>query len=159
VPGIDTPALESPVAAELALLQPTPGYMRLVKDRILYVWEQGRAGAKERTAEQEQRLQQLLFPEGLAYDGIRFNRTAVTAPLFSYLAPSDGVEERVVSPEFASWNQIGEWLRRVQARSVTRQEKVQPRARAALAGRARTAPSSRSDQSGSGALPSVTARL
>jgi hypothetical protein len=24
---------------ELALLQPTPGYVRLVKDRILHVWE------------------------------------------------------------------------------------------------------------------------
>jgi hypothetical protein len=28
-----------------------------------------------------QRLQQLFFPEGIAFDGIRFNRTAVTAPL------------------------------------------------------------------------------
>ena len=34
----------------------------------------------------KQRLQQLFFPEGIAYDGIRFNRTAVTAPLFNYLA-------------------------------------------------------------------------
>ena len=34
----------------------------------------------------KQRLQQLFFPEGIAYDGNRFNRTAVTAPLFKYLA-------------------------------------------------------------------------
>jgi hypothetical protein len=39
----------------------------------------------------------LFFPEGIAYDGIRFNRTAVTAPLFSYLAPSEGADEKVVS--------------------------------------------------------------
>ena len=32
----------------------------------------------------KQRLQQLFFPEGIAYDGNRFNRTAVTAPLFKY---------------------------------------------------------------------------
>ena len=46
----------------------------------------------------KQRLQQLFFPEGIAFDGIRFNRTAVTAPLFKYLAPSDSADERVVSP-------------------------------------------------------------
>jgi hypothetical protein len=41
---------------ELALLQPTPGYMRLVKDRILYIWEHRRAEAKDRTAEQDRRV-------------------------------------------------------------------------------------------------------
>ena len=30
----------------------------------------------------KQRLQQLFFPEGVAFDGNRFNRTALTAPLF-----------------------------------------------------------------------------
>ena len=39
------------------------------------------------------------FPEGIAFDGIRFNRTVVTAPLFSYLAPSEGADEKLVSPE------------------------------------------------------------
>jgi len=160
-------------------LQPTPGYMRLVKDRILQVWEQRRAEANERTTEQErrvkaiqqkldrldeaflysesidltsysrqrdklreeltlaqidrhteavdeldvegilafaerilprasdlwvqasldykQRLQQLFFPEGIAYDGNRFNRTAATAPLFNYLAPSERADEKMVS--------------------------------------------------------------
>ena len=33
----------------------------------------------------KQRLQQLFFPEGIAVDGNRFNRTAATAPLFNYL--------------------------------------------------------------------------
>ena len=171
--------LEGAFADELALLQPSPGYMRLVKDRILHVWEQQRAEARGRTADQEkrvkaiqqkldrlddaflfaqtidgktyerqrdrlreeltlaqmdqhadavdeldvqgilafaerilpraadlwvqasldykQRLQQLFFPEGIAYDGKRFNRTAATAPLFRYLAPGEGAEESLVS--------------------------------------------------------------
>jgi hypothetical protein len=42
-----------------------------------------------------QRLQ-LFFPEGVAFDGNRLNRTAVTAPLFKYLAPSESADERVV---------------------------------------------------------------
>jgi hypothetical protein len=45
----------------------------------------------------EQRLQALFFPEGIAFDGNRFYRTAVTAPLFSYLAPSEDADERVVT--------------------------------------------------------------
>jgi hypothetical protein len=45
----------------------------------------------------KQRLQQLFFPEGIAYDGNRFNRTAATAPLFKYLTPPEGADERVVS--------------------------------------------------------------
>jgi hypothetical protein len=44
----------------------------------------------------KQRLQQLFFPEGVAFDGNRFNRTAATAPLFKYLAPSECADERVV---------------------------------------------------------------
>ena len=179
--NVSKATLEGAFVDELALLQPTPGYMRLVKDRILCVWEQRRAEAKERTTEQQrrvsaiqqkldkldeaflyseaidvttygrqrdklreeltlakidhhaeavdeldvegilafaerilprasdlwvqasldykQRLQQLFFPEGIAFDGNRFNRTAVTAPLFKYLAPSESADERVVSPE------------------------------------------------------------
>jgi hypothetical protein len=177
--NVSKAALEGAFVDELALLQPTPGYMRLVKDRVLYVWEQRRGEAKDRTAEQDrrvkaiqqkldrldeaflysesidltsysrqrdklreeltfakidhhadtvdeldvegilafaerilprasdlwvqasldykQRLQQLFFPEGIAFDGNRFNRTAVTAPLFKYLAPSECADERVVS--------------------------------------------------------------
>jgi hypothetical protein len=43
----------------------------------------------------KQRLQALFFPEGVGYDCHRFNRTAVTAPLFNYLAPNEVAEERV----------------------------------------------------------------
>lgn len=171
--------LEGLFVDELALLQPTPGYMRLVKDRVLYVWQQLTAEIKDRAAEserrlkaiqqkldrldeaylfaqtidltsyerqrdklreeftlaqidhhaeaieeldvqgilafaervlpraadlwvqasldQKQRLQQLFLPEGIAFDGNRFNRTAVTAPFFKYLMPSESAEESLVS--------------------------------------------------------------
>ena len=56
--------------------------------------------------DQKQRLQQLFFPEGVAFDGNRLNRTATTASLFKYLAPGENAEERVVGLTFASWNQI-----------------------------------------------------
>jgi hypothetical protein len=46
----------------------------------------------------KQRLRQLFFPEGIAFDGNRFNRTAATAPLFKYLAPSEGVDEKDGDP-------------------------------------------------------------
>src|SRR5258708_31673967 len=157
--------------------------MRLVRDRILHVWEQRRAEANERTTKQEhqvkaiqqkldrldeaflysesidltsysrqrdklreelmlaqidrhaeavdeldgqgilafakrilprasdlwvqasldskQRLQQLFFPEGIAFDGNRFNRTAVTAPLFKYLALPESADEKSGEPR---WN-------------------------------------------------------
>jgi hypothetical protein len=42
----------------------------------------------------KQRLQELLLPEGIAYDGNRFNRTAATAPLFTYVASSESADER-----------------------------------------------------------------
>jgi hypothetical protein len=63
----------------------------------------------------KQRLQQLFFPEGIAFDGNRFNRTAATAPLFKYVAPSECADERAVSQTFVSWNQVDEWLRRLDA--------------------------------------------
>ncbi len=37
-------------------VSPTPGYMRLVKDCILHVWEQRRSDANERKTEQERRV-------------------------------------------------------------------------------------------------------
>jgi site-specific DNA recombinase len=54
--NVSKAVLEGAFADELALLQPTPGYMRLVKDKILVVWEQRRAEARDRTAEQERRV-------------------------------------------------------------------------------------------------------
>jgi hypothetical protein len=43
----------------------------------------------------KQRLQQLFFPEGVAFDGNRFNRTVVTAELFKYLVQSESADEGV----------------------------------------------------------------
>jgi hypothetical protein len=63
----------------------------------------------------KQRLQQLFFPEGVAFDGGRFNRTAVTAPLFKYLAPSEYADEGVVSLIFGSWNHVARLLLQIQA--------------------------------------------
>ncbi|MET0166863.1 MAG: hypothetical protein ABW318_17885, partial [Vicinamibacterales bacterium] len=45
----------------------------------------------------KQRLQKLFFPEGIAYDVNRFKRTAVTAPPFKYLAPSESADEKMVT--------------------------------------------------------------
>ena len=58
--------------------------------RASYLWVQA-------SLDYKQRLQQLFFPEGIAYDGNRFNRTAATAPLFNYLAPSESADEKLVS--------------------------------------------------------------
>ena len=46
--------------------------------------------------DQRQRFQQLFFPDGIAFDGNRFVRTAVTAPAFSYLRPIESGNEGLV---------------------------------------------------------------
>jgi hypothetical protein len=66
----------------------------------------------------KQRLQQLFFPKGIAFDGNRFNRTAATEPLFNYLAPSES-DEKMVSQTFVCWNQVMSWLRRIDHLSRT----------------------------------------
>jgi hypothetical protein len=48
--------LEGAFVDELVLLQPTPSYMRLVKDRVLHVWQQLRDEAKNRTTEVARRV-------------------------------------------------------------------------------------------------------
>ena len=47
---------------------------------------------------QKQRLQQLFFPDGIAFDGKRFVRTAVTTHAFNYLTCADDAENQVASP-------------------------------------------------------------
>jgi hypothetical protein len=177
--NVNKARLEGLFVDELALLQPTAGYMRLVRDRVLHVWQQVTYDVKDRAADaerrvnasqqkldrldeaflyaqtidltsyerqrdrlreeltlaqidrhaeaveeidvagilafaervlpraadlwvqasldQKQRLQQLFFPDGIAFDGNRFNRTGATAPFFKYLAPEEIAEEKVVS--------------------------------------------------------------
>jgi hypothetical protein len=48
--------LEGLFVEGLGLLQPTPGYMRLVKDRVLYVWQQLTSEVKDRAAEVQRRV-------------------------------------------------------------------------------------------------------
>ncbi len=45
---------------------------------------------------QRQRLQQLFFPDGIAFDGKGFVGTRVTAPAFSYLRTIEDRNERMV---------------------------------------------------------------
>ena len=71
--------------------------------------------------DQKQRLQQLFFPDGIAFDGNRFNRTAATAPFFKYLAPGASADEKMVTLTFASWNQIAGWLGRLAALRTLRE--------------------------------------
>ena len=47
---------------------------------------------------QKQRLQQLFFPDGIAFDGKRFVRTTVTTHAFNYLTCADGSENQAASP-------------------------------------------------------------
>jgi hypothetical protein len=75
--------LEGLFVDELALLQPTAGHAT----RALDLWIQASLDYKHR-------LQLLFFPEGIAYDGNRFNRTAATAPLFNDLPPSESADEK-----------------------------------------------------------------
>jgi hypothetical protein len=63
--------------------------------------------------EQRQRLQRLFFPEGVAFSGKSFDRTVVTSSLFEYLRPLNGSNENLVAQNIASWNQITDWLRRL----------------------------------------------
>ena len=66
----------------------TGGETSLVRAQVAADTGDGREGI---------RLARLFFPEGMAYDGHRFDRTADTAPLFSYLAPSESADEKMVS--------------------------------------------------------------
>jgi hypothetical protein len=48
--------------------------------------------------DQKQRLQQLFFGEGVAFDGKQFVRTAVTANAFKYLTAAQNPQNEVASP-------------------------------------------------------------
>jgi site-specific DNA recombinase len=184
--------LEGLFSDELLFLQPTPGYMRLVKEHILNVWRQrssdvqkevsaaearantirqkldrlehayifdqsidsesyvrhrdhlrqelalariGRYGTQleeidvegilafaeqvlpsaaniwiQASLEQKQRLQALIFPDGIAFDGKAFHRTNVTGFVFSYLDRSGAGKSDLVTLNLASWNLINSWL-------------------------------------------------
>jgi site-specific DNA recombinase len=48
--------------------------------------------------DQRQRLQQLFFPEGVAFDGKQFIRTGVSTPAFKYLTAVQPAENNLASP-------------------------------------------------------------
>ena len=89
-----------------------------VRPRASDLWVQA-------SLEQRQRFQQLFFPEGIAFDGNGFVRTAVTAPAFSYLQPIGAGNEGLVGLICSSSNPLLRYLRRSTARG-SRRERSKP---------------------------------
>jgi site-specific DNA recombinase len=82
--------LEGLFADELAQLQPTPGYMRLLKESVLQIWKARKAAVREEIV------------------------GAVTAPAFSYLRTNEDANERMVAQVFPRWNRLTSWLRQLE---------------------------------------------
>ena len=77
-----------------------PAFAERVLPRAADLWVQA-------SLHQRQRLQRLFFPEGIAFDGNRFNRAASTAPFFKYLAPNESAEESLVNREgIEPWRKV-----------------------------------------------------
>ena len=68
----------------------------------------------EAPPEQKQKLQEVLFPEGLRLKDGRFG-TAVTCLAFKKLDGSGGSNSGMASLMPASWNQLVSWLREIDA--------------------------------------------
>jgi hypothetical protein len=66
------------------------------------------------TLDQRQRLQQLFFPDGVAFDGKRFDRTAVSTPAFNWLEVSEDQKTSVVALTCARSNQFVHWMLQVE---------------------------------------------
>jgi hypothetical protein len=64
--------------------------------------------------DQKQQLQQVLFPEGLRFDGEKFG-TAVTRLAFKQLDENGDPKSCVASPMPRSWNHIVAWLKQIDA--------------------------------------------
>jgi len=64
--------------------------------------------------DQRQRLQQLFFPQGVAFDGNGVVGAAVTAPAFSYSQPVADGKERMVAQIFPRWNPLTSWMRQIE---------------------------------------------
>jgi hypothetical protein len=65
--------------------------------------------------DQRQRLQQLFFPEGVAFNRNQFDPTAVTSSAFMYLRPVEGSKKDSVAQIFTSWNPLMGWVRQIEA--------------------------------------------
>ena len=64
--------------------------------------------------DQRQRLQQLFFPDGIAFDEMRFVRTGVNSPAFNYLTTIEPSKTNLVDQIFTSWNQLTSWLQEIE---------------------------------------------
>jgi hypothetical protein len=62
--------------------------------------------------DRKQRLQKILFPEGLSFAEGKFG-TAATSFVFNDLAARFGQKSELVRPTIASWNHVFAWLREV----------------------------------------------
>lgn len=62
--------------------------------------------------DRKQRLQKILFPEGLSFADGKFG-TAATSFVFNDLAARFGQESNLASPTVPSWNRLFTWLREV----------------------------------------------
>jgi len=60
--------------------------------------------------DQKQGFRQIVFPDGLEFDGQKFG-TATTGRLFSYFQALQSEKGDLVARTVPSWNQIGAWLR------------------------------------------------
>ncbi len=60
--------LEEGFVEELARLQPTAGFMRLVKDRVLHAWRDMKGDAAQRIAAIEQKQKAIRLDEGFLYE-------------------------------------------------------------------------------------------
>jgi hypothetical protein len=78
--GVNASALRA--AARDVDVEGIPAFAERILPRASDPWVQA-------SLDYKQRLQRLFFPEGIAFDGNRFNRTAVTAPPFKYLATGE----------------------------------------------------------------------
>jgi hypothetical protein len=114
---------ESPVP--VAILEPARldvegilAFAERILPRASDLWVQG-------SLDYRQRLQELFFSEGIAFDGIRFDRTAATALLFKYLEPDERADEKFGVPPAielelagATWLEVVEELQTI-ARAVS----------------------------------------
>jgi hypothetical protein len=64
--------------------------------------------------DQRQRLQQLFFPDGVAFDGNGFVRTGVSTHAFKYLTPVEPAENNLASPRGTTpFHIVGSLVRQV----------------------------------------------
>jgi hypothetical protein len=92
-------------------MEASPGFARAVMTRTYQLWE-------EADPDQKRRLQKLIFPEGVSFDGEAHGEalgTPVAALIFSVLGPEMTAGEHLVDQLRLGWKSIIAWLREVQA--------------------------------------------